>query len=151
MRTARRLQALFLVGTVVVAGACGGGDNATIDDSNLPTASSAPPAANACDAVRQDVERLQQTLRVPDGIDELKQVLADGLDHLDGAVRSAGDLTGEGARPIQVALGRAAASARTALAAVADGDFGTARKALGRATDGVRQASDALAAACAPS
>ena len=151
MTAARRVLASFLVGAASVAGACGGGGDPTIDDSNLPTSSSTPQAAAGCEAVRQDLEQLQRTLEVPNGIAELKQMLADGLDEIEAAVHDAGDLAGEAARPLQETLGQAAANARRALAAVADGNFGTAREQLVKANDDVRQAWDALPAACGTS
>ena len=151
MRTARPLLGSFLVGAAILVGSCGGDGDPTIDNSNLSTSSSAPRTASACQTVRQDLERLQETLGVPDGIEELKQMLADGLDQIDTAVRDSGDLTGEAARPLQDALGQAAANARSALAAVADGDFGTARDELGQANDDVRRGWELLAAACGTS
>ncbi|MEW6473801.1 MAG: hypothetical protein AB1679_16235 [Actinomycetota bacterium] len=151
MRTARRLLALFLFGAPIVAGSCGGADDPTIDDPNLLTSSSAPPGATACANVRQDLEGLRQTLGVPDGIEELKQMLADALDQIGAAVRDAGDLAGEAARPVRDALSEAWANAGRALAAVADGNFGLAREELGQAKDDVRRAWDRLAAVCGSS
>lgn len=146
-----RLLALFVAGAAMLAGACRGVDDPAIDDSNVSTSSSAVPAATACETVRRDLERLRQTLGVPDGIEDLKQMLADGLDQIDTAVRHAGDLTGQTARPLQEALGQAATDARSALTAVAEGNFGLAREELGEASDDVRQAWDGLAAACTTS
>lgn len=145
-----RLLAMVLVGAASVAAGCTDG-NPAIDDSNLPTGSSAPPAAAGCAAVRADLEQLGETLGVPDGVDELKQMLADGLDQIETAVADAGDLSGDAARPLQSALGQAAADANRALAAVADGDYGTAREELGRVDDAVGAARDALVAACGTS
>ena len=148
MRTASRHLALFVAGAAILAGACRGDDDPAIADSNVSTSSSARPAATPCQTIRQDLERLRQTLGVPDGIEDLKQMLADGLDDIDTAVRHAGDLTGQTARPLQEALGQAAADARRALTAVAGGNFGLAREELGQASDDVRRAWDGLAAAC---
>lgn len=151
MKRRFRLLALFLAGATIFAGACRGDDDPAIDDSNASTSSSALPATTACQTVRRDLERLRQTLGVPDGIEDLKQMLADGLDQIDTAVRHSGDLTGLTARPLQDALRLAAADARSALTAVAEGNFGLAREELREASDDVRRARDGLAAACTTS
>ena len=151
MSSAPRLFGLFLLGAVAFAGSCQGDEDATVDGSNGSTSSSAPPAGTACQAVRQDLERLRYTLGVPDGIDDLKRMVADALDQIEAAGRDAGQLTGDSARPVKEALGQAAANAGRAIAAVAAGNFGIARDELGQANDDVLRAWDRLAAACATS
>jgi hypothetical protein len=150
MRDAPRLLVLLLIGAVTLAGACGG-DDPTIDDSNVTTSSGTQTAATPCETVRQDLERLRATLGVPGGIDELKQMLADGLDQLDSAVEDAADLTGVAAGRVKDSLQQAVTNARSAVAAVADGDFGVAREELGQANEDVGRAWDRLAETCGSS
>lgn len=150
MRNARPLLALLFIGAVTLAGACGE-DEPTIDDSNVTTSSEPQAAATPCEVVRQDLERLRETLGIPGGIDELKQMLADGLDQLDATVADAADLAGVGASRVKDSLQQAAGNARSALAAVADGDFGAAREELGQANDDVGRASERLSETCGSS
>lgn len=150
MTRAGHLLGLLLIGSVTLAGACGE-DDPTIDDSNVTTSSARSAAATPCEVVRQDLERLMETLGIPGGIDELKEMLADGLDQLDATVAHAADLTGAGASRVKDPLQQAASNARSALAAVAEGDFGVARDELGQANDDVGRAWDRLTETCGAS
>lgn len=150
MRGTLRPLLFLLIGAMTLAGACGE-DDPTIDDSNVTTSSETQAAATPCEVVRKDLERLRETLGVPGGIDELKQMLAEGLDQLDATVADAADLTGVGADRVKDSLQQAATNARSALVAVADGDFGVARDELGQANDDVGRASDRLGETCGPS
>jgi hypothetical protein len=145
-----RLLVLLLMGAATLVGACGEDDPA-IDDSNVTTSSEPQAAATPCEVVRQDLDRLRETLGVPGGIDELKQMLADGLDQLDTTVADAADLTGQGADRVKGSLQQAATNAQNAVAAVAEGNFGVAREELGRANDDVGLAGERLTETCGSS
>lgn len=139
---------VVVICALALVGACRGDDDPVIDGSNASTSSSAPAAATPCEAVRQDLERLRETLGAPDGIEQLKQMLADGLDQVEAAVRDAGGLAGEAAAPVKDSVQQAVGNIRSAVAAVADGNFGTAREELGQANGDVGRAWDQLGEVC---
>lgn len=146
-----RLLGLLLLCAMVFATSCQGEEDATVDDPDSSTSSSGPPTGTPCQAVRLGLERLRHTLGLPEDIDELKHMVVGALEQIEAAATDARRLTGPAARPVEEALAQAAANARSAVAAVAEANFGIARDELGQANDDVVRASDRLATACAES